>query len=89
VGWIQADVDGDGRPELVPAGDQAGTEPPARLYELVTVTASAKAAAGPKRFFLGGKVYEEWTDVPERYKVLDKNRTAWGSQVAPVFSFKW
>jgi polar amino acid transport system substrate-binding protein len=88
VGWIQADVDGDGRTELVPATDRAGTDPPVRLYELVTVNALVKAE-GPKRFFLGGKVYEEWKDVPERYKVIDKNRTAWGSQVAPMFSFKW
>jgi len=89
LGWIQADVDGDGRTEWVPASDQAGQDPPVRRYELVTVTASAAKPESQKRFYLGGKVYEGWSNVPDRYKVIDKNRTAWGSQVVPVFSFKW
>jgi len=87
VGWIQADADGDGRTEWVPASDQAGQDPPVRRYELVTVT--APKPEGKLRFYLGGKVYEGWTEVPERYKVLDKNRTAYGSQIAPIFTFKW
>lgn len=89
VGWMEADVDGDGRTELVPASDQAGETPPARRYELVTVTASKPQPEAPKRFFLGGQVYEGWTNVPEKYKVMDTNRTPWGSQVAPIFSFEW
>jgi hypothetical protein len=60
-----------------------------RRYELVTVSAPAEKPAGPRRFFIGGQVYEGWTNVPDRYKQLDANRTAWGSQVAPVFTFKW
>jgi polar amino acid transport system substrate-binding protein len=88
VGWLEADIDGDGRTELVPASDRAGTDPPVRRYELVTVTAQAKPE-GPKRFYLGGQVYDGWKNVPERYKIMDKNKTAWGSQVVPVFSFKW
>jgi hypothetical protein len=89
VGWIQADVDGDGRTEWVPASDQAGQDPPVRRYELVTVTAGATKPDPPKRFYLGGKVYDDWTNVPDRYKVIDANRTPWGSQVAPIFAFKW
>jgi hypothetical protein len=89
VGWMEADVDGDGRTELVPASDRAGQDPPVRRYEHVTVTTPATKPEGPKRFFLGGQVYEGWTNVPDRYKVMDANRTPWGSQVAPVFSFKW
>ena len=89
VGWMEADVDGDGRMELVPASDRAGQEAPVRRYELVTVTAAKPKPEGPKRFFLGGQVYEGWTNVPDKYKVMDTNRTAWGTQVVPVFSFKW
>src|SRR5262245_8311235 len=89
VGWVEADLNGDGRTELVPASDRAGTEPPVRRYETVTVTGSPQKAAGPKRFFIGGQVYDDWKDVPDRYKVMDANRTPWGSQVAPIFSFKW
>jgi len=89
VGWILADIDGDGRMELVPATDQAGREAPVRRYELVTVTADPKKPEGKKRFYLGGKVYDDWGSVPEQYKVLDANKTPWGSQSAPIFSFKW
>jgi ABC-type amino acid transport substrate-binding protein len=91
VGWIQADVDGDGKPELVPASDQAGKDAPVRGYELVTVTASAEKekVPGPKRFYIGGTVYDDWANIPDKYKMLDQDRTAWGTQVVPVFSFKW
>jgi polar amino acid transport system substrate-binding protein len=89
VGWMEADVDGDGRTELVPASDRAGSDPPVRRYELVTVTANPKKPEGPKRFYLGGKVYDDWGSVPERYKVMDTLKTPQGSQIAPLFTFKW
>ena len=89
VGWMEADVDGDGRTELVPATDAAGRDAPVRRYELVTVTAAAPKPEGPKRFYLGGQVYEGWTNVPDRYKVLDSKRTMEGTQIVPIFSFKW
>ena len=44
---------------------------------------------GPKRFYLGGQVYEGWTNVPDRYKVMDAQRTPSGTQIVPLFSFKW
>ena len=89
LGWMEADVDGDGRTELVPASDQAGNAPPVRRYELVTVTANTPKPDAPKRFFLGGQVYEGWTNVPDKYKVMDTLKTPQGTQIAPVFSFKW
>jgi ABC-type amino acid transport substrate-binding protein len=88
LGWIEADVDGDGRTEAVPASDQAGQAPPVRRFELVTVTASAPVPVSKKRFYLGGRVYEGWSNVPDRYK-LDPGKTPWGSTVAPLFSFEW
>jgi polar amino acid transport system substrate-binding protein len=89
LGWMVADVDGDGRMEEVPASDAAGTTPPVRRYELVTVTGATPPPDSKARFFLGGQVYEGWANVPDRYKVIAKDKTAWGSQVAPVFSIKW
>jgi len=89
VGWMEADVDGDGRTELVPATDRAGKDAPVRRYELVTVTAPAPKPEGPKRFYLGGQVYEGWTNVPDRYKVMNAQRTPSGTQIVPLFSFKW
>jgi hypothetical protein len=75
--------------EAVPASDAAGEAPPVRRYELVTVPGSAAEPESKKRFYLGGQVYEGWTNVPDRYKVIAKDKTVWGSQVAPVFSIKW
>lgn len=89
--WIEADVDGDGRTESVPASDQAGPNPPSRQYELITAPAPALALppAPTRRFYVGGQVYEGWANVPARYKVGDPRVTPWGSTVAPVFSFRW
>jgi len=89
IGWMEADVDGDGRTELVPASDRAGTGPPVRRYELVTVAGSTPKPEGLRRYYFGGQVYEGWTSVPDKYKVMDANRTKYGSQIVPVFSFKW
>jgi polar amino acid transport system substrate-binding protein len=91
LGWIQADADGDGRTEWVPASDQVGQAPPVRRYELVTVTAGSASPKPPGslRFYVGGAVYEGWASVPERYKAIDQYRSPRGTQMAPLFSFKW
>ena len=87
--WIDADVDGDGRPEAVPASDRAGQQPPDRRYALLMSPAPIQQSAASQRFFLGGQVYEGWGNVPDRYKVGDPSKTPWGSTVTPIFSFKW
>ena len=89
IGWMETDIDGDGRTELVPATDQAAGGPPVRRYESVTVATAARKPEGPQRFFFGGQVYEGWTSIPEKYKVMDTKRTPLGTQVVPVFSFKF
>ena len=86
--WIDADVDGDGRTESVPASDRAGQNPPDRRYELFTISQPAQPAAN-RRFYLGGSIYEGWSNVPDRYKVGDPGVTPWGSTVAPIFTFAW
>ena len=40
-------------------------------------------------FYLGGQVYEDWANVPQRFKVFDPNKTPLGTQIVPVFSIKW
>ena len=89
VAWIEADVDGDGRPESVPATDQAGQAPPTRDYSILAQAQAAAVPEPPRRFFIGGQVYSGWGAVPDRYKVGDPTKTPWGSTVAPVFSFQW
>src|SRR5262245_4887728 len=65
--WIVADVDGVGLPEYVPKSDEAGVAPPQLAYT-VNVTPET-ASAGAKRFYVGGKVYNAWNEVPDSYKV--------------------
>ena len=92
VAWIDADIDGDGRTELIPASDQAGPRPPEQRYGLRTDQPADKPAVPPaseSRFYIGGQMYNGWGNVPDRYKVGDPNKTPWGSTVVPVFSFKW
>ena len=88
LAWIDADVDGDGRTESVPATDRAGISPPSHRYELLTATKPVKMPSS-RRFYVGGEIYEGWSNVPDRYKVGDPTRTPWGATVAPIFSFKW
>jgi ABC-type amino acid transport substrate-binding protein len=87
--WIEADVDDDGRVEVVPASDQVGQNPPERRYQLVTTTPEAKPAPSSQRFYVGGRVYEGWSSVPQGYKVASPTQTAAGTPVAPIFTFKW
>jgi polar amino acid transport system substrate-binding protein len=89
VEWIDADVDGDGIVESVPASDQTGQKPPDRRYELLSQTVPSVKPASNQRFFVGGSVYEGWGNVPDRYKVGNPGKTPWGGTVAPIFSFKW
>ena len=88
--WIEADVDGDGRPEFVPRTDRAGAVEPKRAYSLF---AAAQAAKPPlqsnQRFMFGGSVYDGWTKVPDRYKVEDPDRPDPNKSTGIIFRFTW
>jgi polar amino acid transport system substrate-binding protein len=93
VDWIQADVDGDGRKELVARSDQAGTAPPQRSYDVSLSSPQTapppEAASGP-RFYVGGNTYENWASVPERYKTGDRNEGPDPNRsTASLFRFTW
>ena len=68
VKWIQTDVDGDGRPELVLGGTKAGKKAPRSGYEWLTMSRAPKAKRR-SRIWIEGITYENWDDVPPRYKV--------------------
>lgn len=72
--WIRADVDQDGQPELVARSAQAGTAPPTTSYTLLAglPQGSAKLEVRP-RYWIDGRVYETWDDVPESYKKPPRN----------------
>src|SRR5262245_60521549 len=74
IDWLRADVDGDGRTELISRTDQAGLSPPTSTYDLFVSTPSttlftpsskpAPATPSGPRFYLGGNIYEYWASVP-------------------------
>jgi polar amino acid transport system substrate-binding protein len=96
VAWITADVDGDGRTELVAASDRAGTAPPSKSYDLFMGTGAASTATAKpgtpvagSRFYVGGNIYETWASVPNRYKVEDPNWPDASRSTASIFKFTW
>lgn len=91
VDWLRADIDGDGRPELISRTDQAGLVPPTTTYDLVLSTPSKPAAPTPDgpRFYLGGSIYEDWASVPKNYKVPESNWNEPDRSTASIFRFTW
>lgn len=65
--WILADVDEDGIPEYVPRDDQVGPTVPGESYKLFSDRPTSDSARTP-HFYLGGKVYPTWSEVPDGYK---------------------
>lgn len=66
--WIRADVDGDGRPEFVARGTQAGEVAPTEGYSILSTIPRESSVNLGDGYFFGGRVYDSWEDVPERYK---------------------
>jgi len=63
--WISADVDGDGRIELVLIGSKAGINPPENAYDIYNIQEETTTSG----FYINGKYYATWNDVPESEKV--------------------
>ena len=88
VGWIRADVDGDGLAEYISQSDNSGPSEPERAYTLFA--APELESKGPqKRYMFGGAVYDSWTGVPEKYKNYDPQRPEPGIATAPIYKFSW
>ncbi|MCU0303756.1 MAG: transporter substrate-binding domain-containing protein [Thermoanaerobaculales bacterium] len=68
VGWIRADVDGDGLYELVPLGEQLGELPPRSVYD-VYGTAPADETPEKERIVVQGNIYKGWDAIPDRFKI--------------------
>ena len=91
VDWLRADVDGDGRPELISRTDQAGLAPPTTTYDLFLSTPSKPTTPAPSgpRFYVGGNIYENWASVPKNYKVPESNWNDANRSTASIFRFTW
>jgi polar amino acid transport system substrate-binding protein len=69
LNWIQADVDGDGKTEMVLNGDRAGKQAPSDIYNLALQNTESVMLADNSRYYIEGKVYDSWNQVPDNYKV--------------------
>jgi len=68
LNWIHADADGDGELELVLEGDAAGTQPPENTYGVYPQETLARKGENPNKYYIGGKMYYNWDDVPDEFK---------------------
>ena len=78
--WIRADVDGDGKSELILGGEQAGESAPTGGYDVFALGGAGEAATQSKSqdkspnqesggYVVDGKIYHRWSDIPPRYRV--------------------
>ena len=72
LNWIRADVDGDGRTELVPMNARTGRIPPAAGYAILALDPAERPVDDSDRYFIDGQAYEGWDNVPERYKLPEE-----------------
>ena len=67
--WIRADVDGDGTPELVLGGDQAGTSAPKDPYSIFDARTPEGEVSPPPGYVVDGRTYQSWEQIPTKYRV--------------------
>ena len=90
VDWIEADVDGDGVPELVPRNDRPGPSEPQRAYTLFTTPPLSPSETQVKPgFYVGGNIYNDWASVPENYKVSNSDKPDPRRSTGTLFKFSW
>ena len=91
--WIRADVDGDGRLELISSSERVGTTEPARGYDLFLTQPKPQSITIPRdgsRFYVGGNIYENWASVPQQYKApYDTEAPNPSRSTASIFKFSW
>lgn len=67
LNWIQADIDGDGKMEIILDGDKAGKEAPGNVYGVHPSPATGQEDS-TKRYYVNGMVYDGWKNIPQQYK---------------------
>lgn len=68
LNWIQADVDGDGKLELVGGKNSAGAIATTNEYTVNHSDSSQYPIASGNTYYINGKVYTNWEDVPADFK---------------------
>ena len=87
--WIRADVDGDGRLELVANSSVVAPAAPTAGYNILPSNSSKEPAGMRDRYYVNGEVYETWEAVPESAKTRPTTAGDSGGVGAPVFKFKF
>jgi len=85
LNWIRADVDGDGKLELILAGDKAGTSAPDNFY---TVKYSDQGVQSC-RYYVDGQIYDNWNDVPGKYKIPPPKVSSYPAQNDATMKIKF
>jgi hypothetical protein len=83
VDWIAADVNGDGVPDYVPYSDHPGPAAPQHPYTLFSLPSGTTPD-----FFIGGKIYGDWSSVPDGYKHGDPSQPD-PRRTTTLFKFVW
>ena len=73
LNWIQADIDGDGRLELILEGEEAGIKTPAASYSVLFQ--DDPSMKKNNRYYIDGALYDGWNKVPKKFKVNPANGT--------------
>lgn len=68
LNWVRADMDGDGQMELILDGNAAGTTPPEYTYGVGSDQSMVKKQGSSERYYIDGKLYNSWDQVPQEYK---------------------
>ena len=68
LNWVKADVDGDRKMEMVLGSNMAGSSAPQNIYGLM-MNNTYKEKNGPQRYYVDGKLYEDWDNIPKSYKL--------------------
>ncbi len=82
LNWIRADIDGDGKYEFVLDGTQAGMEEPTSAYE-VYIDQPASEQDSVSSYYIDGKLYNSWEDVPVEYKQKELKGGAYDPNLEP------
>lgn len=76
LNWIQADLDGDGKMEIILNCQTAGKEEPRNVYNVYTSLSPGYQGTTAKGYYIVGNYYSCWDDIPQQYK----NEIIMGSQ---------
>ena len=82
LNWIKVDVDGDGLYEFMLDGTHAGTEEPRNTYE-VFVQETGMQNEAVNRYYIDGKLYDNWEQIPEEYKQKQLKGGAYDPNLEP------